>query len=453
VPVAAIELWLVKIPLAPREPWFFGTPARFYPSWIPGFPATHMSLYLLKLTTDDGLEGCAAMNAIAEERLGLAAAIAPYLLGLDPLDAPAVAARMQELSYLGLRNGWIDAAFWDLAGKALGKPVWALLGGEGGRAQAYLSTGSVHSPERTAEIVKRAQDAGFRAVKLRVKSLDEAAMLRQVEAARRAGGERLAIMVDANQGWPVSIVRPHPTWDLDFAVRFARRLEDFQVRWLEEPLNRGDVPGLRALRDATKTPIAGGEINASLLEFQRLLEHDCLDIYQPDATLAGGTFAGGLTECWWVLREVLARGADRRGRPLTYTPHTWTNGFGFGVNLQLLGAVPRAKRTFLELPHEPPFAEEAFCRFLRGTWRIDAEGEIRVPDEPGLGVQVDWDVVRRFGKRLYRGDRRSIAWRTLLDRKLVVALELARERREREQAARPAAFRLPEPPFSRPAET
>lgn len=450
--IAEIELWLVKIPLAPREAGFFATPPRFYPSWIPGFPATHMSFYLLKLTTDDGIEGAAAMNAMGEERLGLAAAIAPYLLGLDPLDTAAVAARMQELSYLGLRNGWIDAAFWDIAGKALGKPVWALLGGEGGDAIAYASTGSVHTPEETAELVKRARGDGFRAAKLRVKSRDMDAMLRVVEAARRAGGDDFPLMVDANQGWPVTIVRPHPAWDLDFAARFAARLEDFCVHWLEEPLNRGDIAGLRALREATRTPIAGGELNASFLEFQLLLEHDCLDVYQPDATLAGGTFAGGVTECWWVLCEVLARGADRRGRPLSYCPHTWTNGFGLGVNLQLMGCVPRARRGLLEVPHEPPFAGENFSRFLRRKWAIDAEGRVRIPDEPGLGMEVDWSVVRRFGRRLYRGDRRSVGWKTLLDRKFRVALELRREIADRERAARPAEFRLPEPPFTRIAE-
>ncbi len=274
--------------------------------------------------------------------------------------------------------------------------MWALLGGEGGEALADCSTGALHGRDR----------------------------------ARRARG-----------GVPRGEVEPHPTWTLDFAARFARRLEDFGVAWLEEPLNRGDVCGLAALRRETRTPIAGGELNGSLVEYLALLDADALDIYQPDATLAEGSYGGELSASFWILREALARG--RR-----FTPHTWTNGFGFGVNLQVAGAVPRDARLLLEFPHEPPFAGANFSRFLKKKWTVDREGRIKIPDEPGLGMEVDWDVVRRFGRRVFRGDERSIALRALVERKLSVALELraALAARPRAELA-PADFRVPELPF------
>ena len=187
-----IELFHVAIPL----------PKPFYPAWIPGYPQTENRFTLLRLTTNDGVQGLAAGVAFEREREGLGGLIGPYLIGLDPTDVATVRQRLREVSYLGWRNYWMEAAFWDIRGKVEGKPVWVLLGGkEAGRAPVYASTGEIHPPEQRAEEVLQLREMGFQTVKLRVHSFDPAEDVAQVEAVRRAVGDSMDIGVDANQGW------------------------------------------------------------------------------------------------------------------------------------------------------------------------------------------------------------------------------------------------------------
>ena len=170
--INSIELYFVKIPLEQNKPGFFGAPAYFLPSWIPGFRQSEVRLYLLKLGTDAGYEGYAATTAMGLERSGLGSIMGNYLMGINPLDIKLVNQRVQEFSYIGMRNSWIDAAFWDIIGKAKGEPLWKLLGGSGGYVQPYLSTGATHDhdPAKAREICQWAIDAGYQGVKLRVKS-------------------------------------------------------------------------------------------------------------------------------------------------------------------------------------------------------------------------------------------------------------------------------------------
>ncbi|MBM3290699.1 MAG: mandelate racemase/muconate lactonizing enzyme family protein, partial [Candidatus Hydrogenedentes bacterium] len=124
--VSQVDFFYVRVPLAERRPGFFAEHPHFEPSWIPGFKQTEARFYLLRVVTDTGLEGCAAMPAMSTERFGLGNLIGPYLMGMNPEDIATVNQRIQELSYVGMRNGWIDAAFWDLIGKIRGEPLWKL---------------------------------------------------------------------------------------------------------------------------------------------------------------------------------------------------------------------------------------------------------------------------------------------------------------------------------------
>ena len=197
-----IELFFVKIPLINRSPGFFAEPKYFEPSWIPGFRQSEVRFYLLKLGTDSGHEGVAAITAMGLERSGLGAMLGNYLMGINPLDIALVNQRIQEFSYIGMRNGWIDAAFWDLIGKIKGEPLWKLLGGTGGHVYPYLSTGSTHghAPGKIGDIGQWAVDEGYRGIKIRVKHTDISRMTHFVGAAREAIGPQTRLMVDANQG-------------------------------------------------------------------------------------------------------------------------------------------------------------------------------------------------------------------------------------------------------------
>lgn len=405
--VDRIELYHVAIPL----------PKPFYPAWIPGYPQTVNRFTLLRLTTDDGVQGLAAGVAFEEEREGLGGLLGPYLIGLDPTDIPTARQRIREASFLGWRNYWIEAAFWDICGKLEGKPVWALLGGqEAGRAEVYASTGEVHPPEQRAEEVLQLREMGFQTVKLRVHSFDPAEDVAQVETVRRAVGSSLHLGVDANQGWRVALVEDAPLWTLERATEFAQACADLDIRWIEEPLDMVAYDEQAELRRRSAVPIAGGEMNDGWHEFKVMLEKGSYDIYQPDATMGGGI--GDAKKVLDACRE----------QGLGYTPHTWTNGLGFLINLQVYAAGPRDFP--IEYPYEPPgWVPEARDGLLANPIEVDAEGTVAVPDVPGLGIELDEEKLARYGQKYFEITSRGIAIKTVRDKGLFAALSLARKRR------------------------
>lgn len=449
--IDCIELYFVKIPLEDKRPGFFTQPKYFSPSWIPGFRQSEMRFYLLKLGTDAGYEGYSAIAAMGLEREGLGSILGNYLMGINPLDIRLVNQRIQEFSYIGMRNGWIDAAFWDIIGKARAEPLWKILGGTGGYVDPYMSTGSTHdhNPVTIARIGKQAVEAGYKGIKIRVKGEHLTEMTDFVGAAREAVGDGMSLMVDANQGWPVDLLDETPKWNLDLALKFAQNIEAFGVKWLEEPLNRGNFEGLARLRENTKTPIAGGELNSSWLDFKAMLDMGSLDIYQPDAVMAGGTYAGGTSVVYWLVREIQKRNLEKQddAQKIKYCPHTWTTGLGFALALQLVGVLPFEDRSLLEYPIEGHWKPEYWARFIKGGFARDRDGRIQIPDKPGLGIEIDWDVIRRFGKRIYHGTPGNVAYRTVLDRGLKQAIYLKKKKAGQIERTARAQFAIPEPPF------
>jgi len=449
--IDCIELYYVKIPLEDKKPGFFSQPAYFTPSWIPGFRQSEMRFYLLKLATDQGIEGYATMAAMGLERQGLGSIMGNYLLGINPLDIRLVNQRIQEFSYIGMRNGWIDAAFWDIIGKVKGEPLWKLLGGTGGFVYPYVSTGSTHNHDQTKirEICQKVSESGYKGLKLRVKSLNLEAMTDFVGAARDAIGDEISLMVDANQGWPVDLVDETPKWDLELATKFAQGIEQYDVKWLEEPLNRGNFEGLAELRKNTKTPIAGGEMNSTWRDFKAMLEIGSLDIYQPDAVMAGGTYAGGISVVYWLIQELQRRNKQNRDgvEKLKYCPHTWTTGLGFALALQLVGVVRPEDRSLMEYPLEGHWKPEFWSRFVKGGFHPDQDRRIKIPDQPGLGIEIDWDVIHRFGKRIYRGTSTKVAVQTVFDRGIKQAMYLKEKKADQSERTQNASFAVPEPPF------
>jgi L-alanine-DL-glutamate epimerase-like enolase superfamily enzyme len=413
-----IELFHVAIPL----------PRPFYPSWIPGYPQTENRFTLMRVTTNDGVEGIAAGVAFEREREGLGGLLGPYLMGLDPTDVATGRQRIREASFLGWRNYWLEAAFWDILGKVEGKPLWALLGGEeGGRVQVYASTGEVHAPEQRAEEVLQLGEMGFKTVKLRVHSFEPSEDVAQLRAVRevvgRMGtapakgvGSGMDVGVDANQGWRVALIEDAPLWTLDRATEFARACADLEVSWLEEPLDMHAFDELAELRRRSSVPIAGGEMNGGWHELRVMMEKGSLDLYQPDATMGGGITDG---------RRVLDA---CRSQGLGFSPHTWTNGLGFLINLHVYAAGPRDHP--LEYPYEPPsWVPEARDGILREPILVDRDGTVAVPEAPGLGIEIDPAKLARFGEKFFEITSGGIAVKTIREKGLFTALRLGRKKR------------------------
>ena len=408
--VARIELFHVVVPL----------PATFRPAWIPGMPSNENRFTLVRITTDDGVEGYSAGPAIGRERAGLGDVLGPYLLGEDAADIGLVQQRLREISYLGWRNWWIEPAFWDIKGKLEGKPVYELLGGKACTIGLYASTGEVKEPEARIDEVEARHAEGFRTVKLRVHDFDEATDIRQVTETAKAVGGRIKLAVDANQGWRVTIIGDSPLWDLKRAKRFADVCSEAGIAWIEEPLPMDDYQALSELTAYSRVPIAGGELHGSgLPELKRMIEDRCYDVFQPDAV-----FTGGIAQTMEVTRLLHEHG-------LGYSPHTWTNGIGFAVNLQLFVASGFADERELEYPLAPPgWTVEARDGILQEAFHHN-RGSIETPTSPGLGFEIDSRALARYGKRFFVMDRKRLVWFSLKNRGIKASKEIDRARRER----------------------
>ena len=377
--IERVEAWVCR----------FALPAPFSPSWVPGSPSNHADCLVYRITTDDGIEGAAGTFAVLEEGKGYLPIIQAYLTGREVTAVEDILKTLRSAAQvLGYRAWHVELALWDIIGRQAGLAVSRLLGGARDRVTAYASTGELKAPEQHVETVQELKDEGFTAVKLRVRHPTLAEDVAVVEAVREAMGDDFTIMVDANQGWRVHGLGPYPEWDFKRAVQFARECEDLDVYWLEEPLYQYDFDGYARLRAETDVRIAGGEMLAELHPFRELLVRGGLDVVQPDATLSGG-----ILTCRKISALAEAFGAE-------YAPHTWTNGIGLAANLQLIGAAPNA--AFCEFPYEPGrWVPEARDGMLTEPLTVDADGTIAIPQEPGLGVEVDWDKVERVGTALH----------------------------------------------------
>jgi D-galactarolactone cycloisomerase len=116
--ITGIELYHVSVPLK----------KTFWPTWIPGYPQTHNRFTLIRIVTDEGIEGFSAGVAMGKERQGLGDLLGGYLIGVDPTDIDRIQSLLRQAGYLGWRNFWIEPACWDIIGKKEGKTVFELLG-------------------------------------------------------------------------------------------------------------------------------------------------------------------------------------------------------------------------------------------------------------------------------------------------------------------------------------
>ncbi|HLZ10602.1 MAG TPA: mandelate racemase/muconate lactonizing enzyme family protein, partial [Chloroflexota bacterium] len=306
-------------------------PVPMKAAWAPGVTVTRRGGTILKMYTDEGIVGLGTPGyGVPENFLSW---VKPQLIGKDPFLVE------QHARTLRMANGcWgVEIALWDIIGKACGQPLYKLWGGDSDRVPAYASFVEVRTPEVRAEDVLKVLEAGYRAVKLRIHQWTMKEDLAHVEAVRASAGDRLTILVDANQaqqpGTPHG--EPGPVWSEQRAIQTARELERLGVYWLEEPLDRYDFAGLSRLCAAVDILIAGGENNRGLHEFRWLIEQNCYDIIQPEALVSEGI---------GQLRKVAAL-AELHHKLMA--PHHGGGGIGLAAHAHLCAAIPNA--SYLEV--------------------------------------------------------------------------------------------------------
>jgi D-galactarolactone cycloisomerase len=341
---------------------------------------TKRDCVLVRITADDGTVGWGeahhgqnptAMAEVVEKGLG------SLILGADALDSEGIWARLarQQVVTHGLGAGsvialsGIDIALWDLKGKLMRQPVYRLLGGAGNKIRAYAGGVSLgfKPPEVLEGEVRKLVEAGYTAIKLRVGDHPrrDAERVRHI---RRAFGDALDIAVD--------VQTRYTALDLPEVIAYCERE---RVYWLEEPFTPDNIPAYADLARRTPVPLAAGENHYTRQAFRDLFTAGCISIAQADCTKAGG-----ISE----VRKIMDMAAAWH---LFAAPHTAHTIISTAANVHLLAALPNALIFEADVAEINPFRTE-----LAGDVYQVVDGHIAPPDRPGLGLDIDEAVLKKY---------------------------------------------------------
>lgn len=342
-------------------------------------PMTEVAFLFAEITTEQGLEGVGfsySKRAGGPAQYAHASEVAENLIGEDPNDIGRLITRLQWAGASVGRSGLatqalaaIDVALYDLKAKRADLPLAKLLGAHRDSVRTYNTSGGFlnASLEEVKERAGQSIEEGIGGIKIKVGLPNSSEDLRRVQGVREHIGDRFPLMVDANQ-----------QWDRSTALRMGRRLEEFDLVWIEEPLDAYDVEGHARLTRTLDTPIATGEMLASVAEHERLIHGNACDIIQPDAPRVGG-----ITQFMRLLTF-----ADQKG--LDLAPH-----FAMEIHLHLAACYPRE-----------PWVEHFDWLDPLFNERLETkDGRMLVPDRPGLGITISeqarrWTVASaEFGTR------------------------------------------------------
>ena len=221
---------------------------------------------------------------------------------------------------------------------------------------------------------------GWKAIKLRAHCPTLKEDVRLVEEVRKAVGDDMGIMIDANQAQSFATWQPGVTWDFLRALQTARELERLNCLWLEEPRPRYAFDELAELTRLVGIPIAGGENNRGVHEYRWMLEQNVFDILQPDIMVADGVTG---------FREI---GALAKAHNKRVIPHHGGGNLGTIAQLHAIASWPHAP--WIEILHDPPIAAytNGFA-MMENAPLVDKEGYLNLPQGPGLGVSINKDLI------------------------------------------------------------
>jgi L-alanine-DL-glutamate epimerase-like enolase superfamily enzyme len=334
-------------------------------------PWTHMETLFVRVDTDAGLTGWGEAFGFAASPLtrdAISRVVAPLCIGREITDVASFMAELERKLHAMGRHGpvsfalaGIDIALWDIAGKAQGVPIHRLLGGASrDRIPTYASLLRYGTPELVTRYTAEAVSRGYVAIKLHEH------LVETVAPGREAAGPAIALMVDTNCAWPA-----HQ------AMEMARKLKAYDLAWLEEPVYPvDDYDAMARIRRDTGMTIAAGENIGHPGEARDAIERGALDIFQPSVTKIGGIVA---------MRKAIAIAQQHGVRVMPHSPYF---GPGLIATLHVIAAC---------LPDA--MCERFYCD-LEATPLGDAitarDGHMRVPQGPGLGIEIDESIIARY---------------------------------------------------------
>jgi L-alanine-DL-glutamate epimerase-like enolase superfamily enzyme len=379
------------------------------PSLDPSATSSSQDDAVVVIHTDEGISGIgeadtgpwlvdAAINAPGSHSMALG--IRELLIGQDPFDTSAIWQRLYTGTAMSGRRGAvisaigaIDMALWDIKGKALGLPVYKLLGGaHRDHIVPYASLqpeGHTVSQYHDSLVAwaKRARELGYKAGKMectlsgpyRHQSLSgsDEQMTEIVTSCREAVGPDFALMIDVQYLWR----------DAKSCLRTISKWADLDIYFVETPLLVDNLEGYAFLQREAPMRIAAGEWLQTRFEFIELLDRGMIDVAQPDVGRVGG-----LTEAMRVCQL-----AEDRGRLIV--PHCWKTGIGIAASAHMAAAIPHCP--FIEfLP--PELCDSALRRELTVDELRIVDGKLALPQKPGLGVELNPDALRTFAAPKHR---------------------------------------------------
>jgi L-alanine-DL-glutamate epimerase-like enolase superfamily enzyme len=330
---------------------------------------------IVRVQTDAGIYGLGEANTDAGAVAGVIAGLKPRIIGLDAFATELVwqrcfagSARWDAAGLPVAALSAIDVALWDIKGKALGVPVYQLLGGPvRDRIEAYAS--DLHwqeDPDDMARLAASFVERGFRTVKTHV-GRDPTDDVRRVRALREAIGPDTALMVDINTAF-----------DRPTAIQFGHRIADLGVYWYEEPLPPHDLAGHALVRATTGLLIATGENEYTKHGFQALFAAGAVDFAMPDVARCGG-----LTE----MKKICALA---QAHHVTVSPHNYSSGVCLAATLHLMASTPGTELL------EYDTVDASISREFFVEPPAEHDGHVSVPQTPGLGVLLTDALLQKY---------------------------------------------------------
>jgi L-alanine-DL-glutamate epimerase-like enolase superfamily enzyme len=325
----------------------------------------------LELGTDQGLEGIGLTffgGPLTRALREAVEALGALVIGEDPRRVEAIAGKLRQAAsgagpggLFTLALSAIDLALWDLKGKALGQSVHALLGGYRDRAPTYASGALMrpHPVPYLAEAGPRLVEMGFKQMKMQLGAEPTVAReVERVQVLRQGIGEDIDLMCDINQ-----------LWNVNQAIEIGRQVEPYHLFWLEDVVAHDDFQGLARVADALTTPIAAGEYHYGIRPFRHMLEARSIDIVMIDVLRVGG-----ITQ--WMKVAGMAEAFN-----LPVVSHLVPE-----IHVHMIPAIPNGL-TIEYMPWTLELFEETPAL---------VDGQLVVPDKPGLGLQFDAAAMRRY---------------------------------------------------------
>lgn len=345
---------------------------------------TKLATTLVEVRTDTGVVGYGECLARYSPRIWAAIVddlLAPLVVGADPFDTERLWMRMfRDLrSFSGHSRGMlvegiagVDIALWDVKGRALGVPLHALIGGAvRTRLATYASSVMVRERGVMEADAAGLVEQGFRAIKVKIGiGVDDD--VANIRAIRRAIGDGVAVMLDANGAYRAPD-----------AIELARRVEDLGIAWLEEPVVADDLDGYERIRAATSIPLAAGEAEFTRFGVRDLLARGVIDVLQPDVARSGG------------VSETLKMIGQAGAHHVAYAPHV---GFSAAVCVAATLHLAAAASNFLTyecIYTMNPLRERLAVTPVGGPSQL-VDGQMPIPQGPGLGIDLNPDVIERY---------------------------------------------------------